>query len=110
MWTSVHWHRGELAQAEECYHRSLELQEENQNPQLIASAMNNFGIICGRRGKLKQAEKFLLQSLGLKEEIGNPQDIAESCYQLVQVMTRLHSVIKHSKKLQNQLSHSLNAL
>ncbi len=68
--------RGDLAQAEEMYGKSLELNEALGRKEGMANQYGNLGILYKVRGDLAQAEEMYRKSLELNEALGRKEGMA----------------------------------
>ena len=75
---NIYLYKGEMEQSWVYYEKSLLINEELGNKELISLSLNNMGNIYHWKGELDQAMEYYKISLKLREETGNKQSIAGS--------------------------------
>lgn len=70
--------RGDIPKALDYYQKSLDIEEEFQNTQGIATSLNNMGAVYQFQGETQKAIDYYQKSLALREQLGDQNGIAES--------------------------------
>jgi len=73
---------GKLAQAEQWYRKSLEIEEALSSRPGMAGSYHQLGIVAQGRGELTQAEQWYRKSLEISEALGNRPGMASTYAQL----------------------------
>jgi tetratricopeptide (TPR) repeat protein len=74
--------QGDLADAEQMYRKSLEIDEKLGRLEGLTNAYLNLGMVLSTQGDLVGAEQMFLKSLDAAERLGSPQPIARVNYLL----------------------------
>ena len=70
--------RGDLQAAESMFRRALEIKKKLGNPEGMAKAYCNLGILLQKRGDLKAAEDMLRTAVEIEERLGLSVDVAKT--------------------------------
>jgi tetratricopeptide (TPR) repeat protein len=82
LWGAALFELGELNTAELAFRRALELGEQEDDPLLVARAMNNLGQIANVRGRPADALVFYKLSVPAYQRLGHPRGLAETYHNM----------------------------